>query len=175
MKLARLSAAFTVVSLLTFGLEQAARAAGPDPAADAQRLIQKLDTPEARLTVKDPLAKAKAAQHRAQNARAAGDLPHATELDLLALTWAEVADDLLRAAASEKQLAELQKSVSDLEQRAVRTQALIEQTIARRGRAEQNLASVSAAAKSPANATKSPAPPEPATAKTKPSTRAVKP
>jgi uncharacterized protein (DUF2235 family) len=85
------------------------------------------------------LAKAKAAQKRAQSARGAGDLQHATELDVLALTWAQVAADLLRASASEKRLAELQRAVADLEQRAVRTQALLEQTIARRGRAEQNL------------------------------------
>ena len=51
----------------------------------------------------------------------------------------------MRTAAAEKQLSELQKQVTDLEQKAVRTQALIEQTIARRGRAEQNLSNAEAA------------------------------
>jgi hypothetical protein len=138
-KRARLPAAFAVATLAALVFEPPAHAAGPDPAAEAQRLITKLDAPEARLIAQDPLAKAKAAQKRAQNARGAGDLQHATELDVLALTWAQVAGDLLRAAASEKKLAELQRAVADLEQRAVRTQALLEQTIARRGRAEQNL------------------------------------
>jgi hypothetical protein len=138
-KRARLPAAFAVATLAAIGFEPLAHAAGPDPAAEAQGLITKLEAPEARLIAQDPLAKAKAAQKRAQSARGAGDLQHATELDVLALTWAQVALDLLRATASEKKLAELQRAVADLEQRAVRTQALLEQTIARRGRAEQNL------------------------------------
>lgn len=57
----------------------------------------------------------------------------------MALTWAKVADDLVRTAESEKKLSEVQRAVAELDQKAVRTQALIEQTIARRGRAELNL------------------------------------
>jgi hypothetical protein len=127
------------------GFARFARAAGPDPAAEAQRLVTLLDAPATRALVADPLAKAKAAQQRAQSARGSGDLHHATELDALALTWAQLADDLVRTAEAEKKLADLQKQVSDLEQKAVRTQALIEQTIARRGRAEQNLTNAEAA------------------------------
>jgi hypothetical protein len=108
-------------------------------------LVTLLDAPATRGIVAEPLAKAKAAQQRAQSARGSGDLQHATELDALALTWARVADDLVRTADAEKKLSELQKQVSELEQKAVRTQALIEQTIARRGRAEQNLANAEAA------------------------------
>jgi len=136
--------AFATLTILVSGLGPggAARAAGPDPAAETQRLLTKLDAPDTRSVVQDPVAKAKAAQQRAQNARGAGDLQHATELDALALTWAQVADDLVRTAAAEKALADAQKTVTDLEQKAVRTQALIEQTIARRGRAEQNLGNV---------------------------------
>jgi hypothetical protein len=133
-------------TLAVLGVAPPARAAGPDPAAEAQRLLTSLDTPEARPVVQDPVAKAKAAQQRAQSARGAGDLQHGTELDALALTWAQVADDLRKTAAAEKQLADVQKAVADLEQKAVRTQALIEQTIARRGRAEQNLKSLPASA-----------------------------
>jgi hypothetical protein len=144
-------AAFALVTLAALGFPHPALAAGPDPAAEAQRLLTSLDTPEARPVVQDPVTKAKAAQQRAQSARGAGDLQHGTELDALALTWAQVADDLRKTAAAEKQLADVQKAVSDLEQKAVRTQALIEQTIARRGRAEQNLKSLPAtSAASPA-------------------------
>jgi len=138
-KRARLQAALALATLTVTGFAKVARGAGPDPAAEAQRLVTLLDAPATRTIVADPLAKAKAAQQRAQGARGSGDLHHATELDALALTWAQVADDLVRTAAAEKQLSELQKQVTDLEQKAIRTQALIEQTIARRGRAEQNL------------------------------------
>ena len=139
-KRARLKAALAFATLIISGAGKPARAAGPDPAAEAQRLLAKLDVPPTRDTVKAPIEQAKAAQQRAQNARGSGDLQHATELDALALTWAQVADDLARTADAEKKLADVQKAVTDLEQKAVRTQALIEQTIARKGRAEQNLA-----------------------------------
>lgn len=145
MKRARLKAALALATLSFLGSGELAHAAGPDPAAEAARLVTLLDAPATRAIVADPLAKAKAAQQRAQSARGSGDLHHASELDVLALTWAQVASDLVRAASAEKQLSELQKQVSDLEQKAVRTQALIEQTIARRGRAEQNLANADAA------------------------------
>ena len=140
MKRARLKAALAFATLVFCGAGKPARAAGPDPAAETQRLLSKLDVPATRSIVQDPVAKAKAAQQRAQNALGSGDLQHATELSVLALTWAQVADDLVRAAEAEKQLSELQKTVTELEQKAVRSQALIEQTIARKGRAEQNLA-----------------------------------
>jgi chromosome segregation ATPase len=147
-KRARLQAALALATLSfgsILGSSKPALAAGPDSAAEAQRLVTLLDTPATRTVVADPLAKAKAAQQRAQSARGAGDLHHATELDALALTWAQVADDLVRTASAEKKLSDLQKQVADLEQKAVRTQALIEQTIARRGRAEQNLNSAETA------------------------------
>ena len=174
MKRARLSAIFglALAGLPPFGLEHEALAAGPDPAAEAQSLLKKLDAPETRNLVQEPVAKAKAAQQRAQSARGAGDLQHATELDALALTWAKVADDLVRTAESEKKLAETQKAVADLEQKAVRTQALIEQTIARRGRAEMNLNNASPAASAAGKSTKEPGKPSPV--KAKPSQPAVK-
>jgi hypothetical protein len=167
-KRARLQAALALATLSVLASGTLAQAAGPDPAAEAQRLVALLDGPATRALVADPLAKAKAAQQRAQSARGSGDLHHATELDALALSWAQVADDLVRTAAAEKKLSELQTQVTDLEQKAVRTQALIEQTIARRGRAEQNLANAEAAkpaSKAPASkpsADKAPAPVKPA-------------
>ena len=156
--------------------EGAARAAGPDPGAETTLLLSALDKPEARAVVQAPVAKAKAARQRAQNARGAGDLQHATELDALALTWARVADDLVRTAASEKKLADLQKSVADLEQKAVRTQALIEQTIARRGRAEQNLKSRAIVPPAPSPTASKGAKPEqvPVSPQARPSKPAVK-
>jgi hypothetical protein len=154
-----------LASLFVLGFSKLATAAGPDPAAEAQRLVTLLDAPATRAVVAEPLAKAKAAAQRAQNARGAGDLHHATELDALALTWAQVADDLVRAATAEKRLSDVQKQVSDLEQKSVRTQALIEQTIARRGRAEQNLTSAEAAKPGSRAAASKPAGKEPAATK----------
>jgi hypothetical protein len=180
-KRARLPAAFAsstalaaALSLLAVvGFEPAAHAAGPDPAAEAQSLLAKLDAPETRSLVQAPVAKAKAAQQRAQNARSAGDLQHATELDALALTWARVADDLRKTAESEKKLADVQKAVADLEQKAVRTQALLEQTIARRGRAEQNLKSLAPPAASSSKSEAAKPSKDPVPAKAKPSTPAA--
>ncbi|HYQ41016.1 MAG TPA: hypothetical protein VER11_03590 [Polyangiaceae bacterium] len=185
MKRARLSAIFGLAPALALtplgliGSERAALAAGPDPAAETQALLAKLDTADNRSLVQAPVAKAKAAQQRAQSARGAGDLLHATELDALALTWAKVADDLVRTAESEKKLAEVQKAVAELEQKAVRTQALIEQTIARRGRAELNLSkatpAANAASKSEAaKPTKEPSKAPAAPSKAKPNQGAVK-
>jgi hypothetical protein len=176
-KRARLPAIFglALAGLPPLCFEHEALAAGPDPAAEAQTLLTKLSAPETRTVVQEPVAKAKAAQQRAQSARGAGDLQHATELDALALTWAQVADDLVRTAESEKKLAQTQKAVADLEQKAVRTQALIEQTIARRGRAELNLnnATPSASAAGKSEAAK-PTKAQPAAVKAKPSQPAVK-
>ncbi len=184
MKRARLKAVLAFATLIIGAAGKPARAAGPDPAAETQHLLSKLDVPATRSIVQDPVSKAKAAQQRAQNARGSGDLQHATELDALALTWAQVADDLVRTAEAEKKLSDLQKTVTDLEQKAVRTQALIEQTIARKGRAEQNLAhepepgakqlpaSTKAEAKSKAAAAK-PAVAKPAAAKPAPAKAAA--
>jgi len=141
-KRAKTEVAWLLGAALLLAAPARALAAGPDPAADAQRLIAKLDVPATQKLAADPLVKAKAAQKRAQSARGAGDLTHAAELDTLALLWAQVADDLVRASESEKQLADVQKKALEMEQKALRTQALIEQTIARRGRAEQNLSAL---------------------------------
>ena len=154
MNRARLPAAFASATLAFLGSLGALQASGPDPAAETTRLLAEVDTPSTHSLVQDPVAKSKAAQQRAENARGAGDLQHATELHALALTWAQVAQDLVRAAAAEKQVADIQKTVADLEQKAVRTQALIEQTIARKGRAEQNLASIPSLAPSAAPTSK---------------------
>jgi hypothetical protein len=126
--------------------------AAPDPQAQAEALIRRLDVAETRSRIAEPLTKAKDAQRRAQNARGAGDLKHASELDTLALLWAQVADDLLTTALAEQKLNDVQKKASDLERRALDTQALVEQAIARRGRAQQNLAETESKSKSVAPA-----------------------
>lgn len=132
-----------------------ALAAAPDPRAQTETLLQRIDTPANHDKIAAPLAKAKDAQTRAQSARGAGDLKHAAELDGLALLWAQVAEDLLAAAAAEQKLNDVQKKSAELDRKLLDTQALVEQAIARRGRAQQNL---SAAEAKPAAAPPTPAP-----------------
>ncbi len=85
------------------------------------------------------MARAKDALRRSDEARGGGDTTHAALLDALGLEWAETARDLSRAAAAEKKLAEVQQRIGDTEQKLTRAKALLDDTVARRGRAEQKL------------------------------------
>jgi hypothetical protein len=159
------SAFLTVGRLAAFGalwlLPELAFAAPPEPRAQADALIQKLDAPATRERVAAPLAKAKEARTRAQSARGSGDLKHAAELEGLALLWAEVADDLLSAADAEQKLSDVQKKAGELERKLLDTQALVEQAIARRGRAQQNLMDAEQKSKSQPPAARKPEPAKP--------------
>lgn len=88
---------------------------------------------------KEPLDKAAHALRRAEDARAAGDQLHGAELEALAREWAETATDLVRAASVEDKLAAVQKELTATETRLLRARALIEETVARRGRAKEKL------------------------------------
>lgn len=76
---------------------------------------------------------------RAHGARAAGDVKHATMLDGLALEWAESARDLLRAASAEQAASSAADKAREASVRAERARALLEETQARRGRADAEL------------------------------------
>lgn len=89
----------------------------------------------------EPLGKAKGALARAADARAAGEFARAEMLEALAQEWAETARDLVRVAEVERQASELEKEALDLQTSRVRAQALLEETVARRARAEQALRS----------------------------------
>lgn len=88
---------------------------------------------------KEPIDKAAHALRRAEDARAAGDHEHGAELEALAREWAETGGDLVRAAAVEQKLAKIQKEHSETETKLVRARALLEETVARRGRAKTRL------------------------------------
>src|SRR5262245_26714044 len=88
---------------------------------------------------REPLQRARHGLQRAGDARAAGDRNHAAMLEALGREWAETGVDLVRAAEAEKKLGEIQTKTADLESKAVRARALVEQTVARRGRAEEKL------------------------------------
>jgi hypothetical protein len=90
-----------------------------------------------------PIEEAKRALDRAVGARRSGDVRHAEMLEGLAREWAETARDVLRAAAVEADAGALQMAAADAGFRAERSRALLEEAIARRGRAEAELEKLS--------------------------------
>jgi hypothetical protein len=111
--------------------------AGP---ARAEQLLQVLSADQTQQELTGPLlGRARHALKRAQSARQAGDQTHRTQLEALALELLEAARALVLAVQAERELGALEKRAADTETRAVRAQALVEQTAARRGRAAEQL------------------------------------
>lgn len=121
-------------------------AASENPRADADHTLQAVSAvPSHRTLAAEPIANAEAALKRADDARAAGDHDHAALLEALGLEWAETGRDLVRAAEAEAAAAELDRQTAAVEDRVARARALLEQTVARRGRARAQLAALQAA------------------------------
>jgi hypothetical protein len=121
----------------------AASAEGPDPRTRTEKILSTLEaSSDAKRLAKDPIDKAKDALVRARSARVGKDQVHGAELEVLASIWAELAQDLVRAAEVEQKLIDVQKQSAELDMKALRARALTEQTVARRGRAEQKLAAI---------------------------------
>lgn len=95
--------------------------------------------PDAARVARVQVAKAKDALERGNQARLAGDTAHAALFDDLAFEWAGTAKALARAAELEARAAEVEKQAAELEARAKRALTLIEQTVARRGKALRRL------------------------------------
>jgi hypothetical protein len=126
--------------LLAAGLVGAAADSATDPRAQASALLADLaQRPDAQRVAEASIAKAQAALRRADQQRAAGDQTRGALLERTALEWALASELLDKTAQSEKQLAELQAKTTDLETKVFRAQALVEQTVARRARAEEAL------------------------------------
>ncbi|MEB2312140.1 MAG: hypothetical protein OZ921_18360 [Sorangiineae bacterium] len=127
-----------------------ARGAG-DPRAEAEAAVKRLETDAATAKLAaEPLGKARHALDRARSARAAGDRLHGGQLEALALEWAGTASDLARAAAAEKQADEVERRAAEAERRATRARTLLEEALARRGRAEVRLRALEADGGAPA-------------------------
>jgi hypothetical protein len=126
--------------------------APPGPGADAQAILHELDARGvkdaeiARVTA-EPLKAVRHALERAHGARAAGDEPHGHMLEGLALEWAETARDLVRAATAEQAAQAIGQKAYEVQTRAERARALLEETQARRGRTAAELAHVEAEAR----------------------------
>ena len=112
---------------------------GSDRASAEAALAALSATPAHARLAHEPATAARRALTRAEEARAAGDTAHAPELEALAREHAETGTDLVRAAESEKKLRDVQKQLSDVETKLSRARALLEETLARRGRAQAKL------------------------------------
>jgi hypothetical protein len=73
-------------------------------------------------------------------------------LEATALEWAEVARDLVRASAAERASDKLEQDASAIQTELMRLRAAVEQTMARVGRARQELKELEAGASSPGTA-----------------------
>jgi colicin import membrane protein len=143
------------------GLARAETAVDHRAAAEAE--LAKLEaSPEARALAKDSIRRSRHALDRARRARSAGDHRHGAELEALADELVQTGKDLVITAKAEQALAELETRRRELEARTVRARALVEQTVARRGRAAEQLARIQAERSGPAaaspTATSKPAP-----------------
>jgi hypothetical protein len=131
-------------------------AAPPGPGADAQAIVRDLEAralkeaETARVTA-EPIKAANRALERAHGARVAGDEPHGRMLEGLALEWAETARDLDRGSAAERVAQTIGQKAYEVQTRAERARALLEETQARRGRAAAELAHVEAEARDAAH------------------------
>ncbi len=112
----------------------------PDARSRAAAILADLaKKPEAARVGAQSIAKAEAALKRADQLRASGDQKRGAMAEQTALEWAEASALLDKTAASEKELQLLQARATELETKVFRAQALVEQSVARRARAEEAL------------------------------------
>ena len=112
--------------------------AAPDARARATAILAALGKkPEAVRVASESIEKGNDALRRAVQLRASGDQKRGALLEETALEWATASELLDKTAQSEKLLSELQTRTTELETKVFRAQALVEQTVARRARAEE--------------------------------------
>ncbi|HXX67008.1 MAG TPA: hypothetical protein VEK07_07500 [Polyangiaceae bacterium] len=108
---------------------------------DARASIQALEHDTShRAIVADAVGRAKEALERATRLHALHDEPHAAEADALALEWAAIGRDLMRAVRAEEEAAEVRRKATDAQAQLERSRALVEEAIARVGRLEIEIA-----------------------------------
>jgi hypothetical protein len=133
------------VATACFALALPSSAQTNDAHATATALVAQLQGDSHAQLVADPLGQAKTALERATRMRATGDEVHARAADELALEWAQMAQDLLKAAEAEATAAEARKKAVDAQAQLERTRAAVEEGIARVGRLKAELAEAEAA------------------------------
>jgi hypothetical protein len=110
-----------------------------DRVAAQAKLESVCANPTTRRLAAEPIRQARAALRRGEDARASGDHVHGAMLEALGLQWAGVAEAVGRAADMEREAAKAQRRVAEAETKTIRAKALLEQTVARRGRAQEKL------------------------------------
>jgi hypothetical protein len=128
-----------------FALTAPAAAQTSDAHATATALLAQLDGDTHAQLAADPIGQAKTALERATRMRATGDEVHARAADELALEWAQMAQDLVKAAEAEAVAADARKKAVDAQAQLERTRAAVEEGIARVGRLKAELAEAEAA------------------------------
>jgi hypothetical protein len=131
----------------------------PSVAAPATRetdqLLAELDADTAhRVALAGPLEKARSALARAHSMDLAGDAAHATLLRAAAREWLDYGKDAVRAVDAEAKADERERAQDELATKIVRGRALVEETVARRARAEALLEEVQRAAPAPVTSPK---------------------
>jgi hypothetical protein len=140
-----------VLLAAVFATVAGAAARGSAPRAEA--ILSQLESDAtSKPTTAGAVAQARKALERSRNARAARDQAHAEMLDDLALEWAELGQDTVRATQTEAQAEALERQLLETETKTVRARALLEEMIARRGRAREKLEQLESAAAPPASA-----------------------
>jgi len=124
-----------------------ARAQPTDSHAAAEALVGQLGADARAQLATDAVGQARAALERATRMRATGDERHAKAADELALEWAQMARDLLRAVEGETAAADVRKRSVDAQAQLERTRAAVEEGIARVGRLRAELAEAEAGAR----------------------------
>jgi hypothetical protein len=133
------------IATACFAFAGPAAAQPNDAHATAASLLAQLEGDTHAPLVADPVAQAKTALERATRMRATGDEVHARAADELALEWAQMARDLVKAAEAEATAAEARKKAVDAQAQLERTRAAVEEGIARVGRLKAELAEAEAA------------------------------
>lgn len=134
-----------IVVLAALGLPALTRSVNAQPGPDARQsalaLLESVaQEPERdRQLVAQLVSRARAALDRAETALAAKRPSEAAQLHALALTWARTSRALLDADARENQLHSQQEHLAELQQQLARMRALLEETLARLGRARVSL------------------------------------
>lgn len=120
----------------------------PDARAQALTLLAEVKkNPAGERLASASVAKAEAALKRAEQMRASGDQAHGAMMEETALEWAQASQQLLKTAQAEQTLNQVQTQTTELETKVFRAQALVEQTVARRARAEEALRQLDKGAK----------------------------
>ena len=130
---------------ILFALVLASAPSYADPTTDAEQNAQSQAEEFSKLSQAElavagpPLKAATEARARAAEYRLGGHNDKATRAEQIAAAWTSLARDLLRAMQAEHRANELQQETLDLKQQVSRARALLEESLARVGRAKTAL------------------------------------